>query len=215
LEGETPPNSNVLFPAAFEIEASPPLLMMVALDCSGSMTASWRRMTPFNGAREIFQKFTKKAYEFEVDNLYGLVQFGMWSLGGESFSLVAQLSPIGRAFRCACNGLEASGVTPMWEAIHLAIKELLATREKCPNAPMRIIALTDGSATTHHMKIQDISTMVHENIRFDTIFIGGDATFELDWAVQMTGGYLFCSNTVDDIDPIFQDGAFFDLALRD
>jgi hypothetical protein len=103
----------------------------------------------------------------------------------------------------------------MWEAIDLAIQHLLEQRKLCPKAPMRIITLADGIASKDALRVRDIRMMVHEKIRFDGIFIGGDATPHLVSGARMTGGYLFCPHTVDDIDPIFQDEAFFNLDLRD
>jgi hypothetical protein len=84
-------------------------LVMVAFDCSGSMQEPWGRMNRFQGARDVFRKFTKKAYDFKVKNMYRLVQFGMGDPESGDFSLVKGLNPIGRSFRDALNELKYWG----------------------------------------------------------------------------------------------------------
>ena len=50
-------------------------LIMVCIDTSGSMSLSFCGGSRLDAAKAFFRRLAAKAYDFKVDNLYGLIQF--------------------------------------------------------------------------------------------------------------------------------------------
>jgi ubiquitin-protein ligase len=178
------------------------------------MSCTFDNTRRFNAAQIFFRKFVEQATRFKVDNFYGLVQFGI-SKGNVDWGVLQPLTALSSNFKNSLDSLSARGGTPMWEALELAVTLLVAKHSEVPKAPMRIIALTDGSANHDRTMDKVIDLMRKNNIRLDALLIGGYRAAPLMTAAHMTGGAAFSPPSIAAADPLFQNEAFFNPSLRE
>jgi hypothetical protein len=182
-------------------------LISIAIDCSISMTGR------FKAAQNCFRKIVTEAAQNRINSMIGVVQFGYkWKT-----TVLSAPGPVTNGFKNLLDGLAPDGPTMLWEGLHLAADQLLENSKKC-DAPLRIIAITDGGASYDRRRVALIERLVSEWIRLDVIIIGAkDEPLPLAVATgaKMTGGYLFKVEHAAELHSVIEHPAFFDPAIRE
>jgi acetylornithine deacetylase/succinyl-diaminopimelate desuccinylase-like protein len=104
----------------------------------------------------------------------------------------------------------------LWEGLDLAIDQLLENSKKY-NAPLRIIVVTDGGASSDRHRVPLMNRLVAEGIRLDVIIIGTEKDAvppAIASGVKITGGYLFKVKRAVELHSVIEHPAFFDPAIR-
>jgi hypothetical protein len=95
--------------------------------------------------------------------------------------------------------MTASGDTALWDSIALAADRLRHYQTQYPNAKLRIVALSDGEDTSSKQQVHDLSMrLMEDKVLLDSICLGTAKQEELKTLAWLTGGYIFCPQTMEE-----------------
>jgi hypothetical protein len=102
-------------------------------------------------------------------------------------------------FRHQLNSITASGDTALWDAIALAADRLRHYQIQYPNAKLRIVALSDGEDTSSKQQVHSLSMrLMEDKVLLDSICLGTAKQEKFKTLAWLTGGYIFCPQTMEE-----------------
>eukprot|EP00823_Brevimastigomonas_motovehiculus_P004822 TRINITY_DN329_c0_g2_i1.p1 TRINITY_DN329_c0_g2~~TRINITY_DN329_c0_g2_i1.p1 ORF type:complete len:1132 (+),score=310.68 TRINITY_DN329_c0_g2_i1:61-3456(+) len=169
--------------ATSEDTREPDEATLVLLDKSGSMCGRFGDMTRMDTVKQFFHAYSNRCMAYNLAQQIGLIVFG------DIASVECRMTPLFERFKEVIDSTKPGGRTALWDAVNLALSQLLIFQKKHPKCQLRILVLSDGENTcSKATSIPLIDKCQKANVVVDSVVIGPACDIELKCMSKVTGG---------------------------
>ncbi|XP_031426697.2 uncharacterized protein LOC105895579 [Clupea harengus] len=170
---------------------TPKEAIMVLVDTSSSMTEECDiNVSKLSAVKQLFDAFANRSMAYDFPHLISLVTFG------EGVKIMHMFTENLEKFKEHVHSLQASGCTPLYDALARSVTELRKMNHKFPECLLRVICLTDGiDAGSNNTPVPVVNMLLNSNIVVDSILVGEVDNNVLHGISNVTGGCCFKPDT--------------------